>query len=136
MNAAIEIHDSTVAEIGERDGAVVVHFKPAYIHKSKGRPAFDSGTGWVQEARLIFSEASLSGDLPDWPCDILDGEITLGSERHSNLIPVPLEVAKFTEQRLVCDDIHTVTVTGRGVRLELVGEPRYVEEVPQHKPAA
>lgn len=131
MNTTIEIHDSTVAEIGERDGRVVVHFVPAYLHKSEGRPAFDSGTGWVQEVRLIFSEASVSGDFPDWPCNIMGGEIILGGERHRNLIPVPLEVGTPTELRLVCDARHTVTVTGRGVRLELVGEPRYVEDFPQ-----
>jgi hypothetical protein len=129
MNSIIEIHDSTVAEISNRDGTVLVHFLPAYLHKSEGRPAFDSGTGWVQEARLIFSEASVSGDFPDWPCDIMGGEIIVDGERHDNLIPVPLEVTKLTELRLVCDDIHTVTVRGRGVRLELVGDPRYVEEV-------
>jgi len=54
MNTIIEIHDSTVAEIFKRDGTVIVHFLPAYLHKSTGRPALDSGTGWVQEARLIF----------------------------------------------------------------------------------
>jgi hypothetical protein len=136
MNITIEIHDSTVAEISERDGTVIVHFVPAYLHKSEGRPAFDSGTGWVQEVRLIFSGASVSGDFLDWPCDIMDGEIILGGERHRNLIPVPLEVSTPTELRLICDSVHTVTVSGRGVRLELVGEPRYVEDFPHHKPAA
>jgi hypothetical protein len=130
MNSTIEIHDSRVAEINECDGTVIVHFQPAYLHKSEGRPAFDSGTGWVQEARLIFSEASITGDFPEWPCDIMDGEIIVGDDRHDNLIPVPLEVAKRTELRLICDSVHTVRVVGRTVRLELVGEPRYVEEVP------
>lgn len=128
MNSTIEIHDSRVAGISESDGNVIVHFRPAYLHKSEGRPAIDSGTGWVQEARLIFSEASVNGGFPDWPCDIMDGEIIIGGERHRNLIPVPLQLAKVTELRLVCDVVHTVTVSGRGVRLELVGEPRYVEE--------
>ena len=32
------------------------------------------------------------------------------------------------ELRLICDSVHTVTVRSRGVRLDLVGEPRYVEE--------
>jgi hypothetical protein len=136
MNTTIEIHDSRVAEISERDGTVIVHFQPAYLHKSEGRPAFDSGSGWVQKARLIFSEASTSGDFPDWPCDIMKGEIIVGGERHDNLIPVPLEVAKLTELRLICDSVHTVTITGQGVRLELVGEPSYVEEFPHQKPAA
>src|SRR5258708_8831641 len=128
MNSTIEIHDSRVAEIGERDGMVVVHFKPAYLHKSEGRPAFDSGTGWSQEARLIFSEASVSGDFPDWPCDIMDGEIVVGGERHNNLIPVPLEAAKPIELCLICYCVHSVRITSRGVKLELVGEPRYDEE--------
>ena|ERR1035437_6910993 len=130
MNSIIEIHDSEVAEIGECDGTVTVHFQSVYLHKSEGRPAYDSGTGWVQEAQLVISEASVSGDFPDWPCSMVGGEIILDGERHCNLIPVPLEVRKLTELRLICDDIHTVTIKGRGVRLELVGVPRYVEEVP------
>jgi hypothetical protein len=128
VNTTIEIHDSTVAEIINRNGSVVVHFQPAYLHKSEGRPAFDSGTGWIQEARLILYEASISGDFPDWPCDLLGGEIMTGGERHNNLIPVPLDAAKPTELFLVCDCIHTVKITGQGVKLELVGEPKYVEE--------
>jgi hypothetical protein len=128
MNSTIEIHDSRVAEICESDGNVIVYFRPAYLHKSERRSAIDSGTGWVQEARLIFFEASVNGDFPNWPCDIMDGEIILGGERHRNLIPVPLEVAKLAELRLICDSVHTVTVLGRGVKLEVVGEPRFVEE--------
>jgi hypothetical protein len=135
MNTIIEIHDSRVAEISERDGTVIVHFQPVYLHKSEGRPGYDSGTGWVQDARLIFSEASVSGDFPDWPCDIMDGEIILDGERHDNLIPVPLDVSKPTELRLICDSVHTVKIIGRGIRLELVGVPRYVEEFPHRKPA-
>jgi hypothetical protein len=110
MNSKIEIHDSRVAGICKCDGTVTVHFVPAYLHKSEGRPAYDSGTGWVQEAWII-----------------VDGE------RHNNLIPVPFETGKFTELRLICDSVHTVTVKGRAVRLELAGEPRFVEEFPHHK---
>src|SRR5215469_15090319 len=117
MNSVIEIHDSRVAEISQCDGTVTVHFRPAYLHKSEGRPAVDSGTGWVQEARLVFSKASVIGNFPEWPCDIMDGEIILGGERHCNLIPVPLDVAKVTELRLICDSVHTVTVSGWEVRL-------------------
>jgi len=128
VNIIIELHDSTVAEIAKRDGTVVVHFVPAYLHKSEGRPGFDSGTGWVQDARLIFADASVSGGFPDLPCDVMDGELVVGRERHDNKIPVPLEVTEPTELRLIFDSKQTVTVTGRGVRLELFGEPRYVEE--------
>jgi hypothetical protein len=130
MNSTIEIHDSRVAEISECDGTVIVHFKPAYLHKSDGRPAFDSGTTWAQEARLIFSEASVVGDFPEWPCDVMDGEIVLDGVCHSNLIPVLLEIETPTELRLVCDSAHTVTVASKRVRMELIDEPRFVEEFP------
>lgn len=66
----------------------------------------------------------------------MDGELLLDGERHRNLIPVPFDVAMHTELRLICDSIHTVTIKGRGARLELIGEPRYVEEFrPQNPPA-
>ncbi len=128
MNTAIEIHDSRVAEIGGHNGTVLVHFLPAYLHKSQGRPGADPGTGWVQEARLVFSDATISGCLPDLPCDVMQGELLVGSERHNNAIPVPLTVAASTELRLVFYSTHKVSVTGRAVRLELLGEPRYVEQ--------
>lgn len=127
MNAKIEIHDSKVAEISRLDGAVLVHFLPAYLHKSQGRPGLDPGTGWVQEARLLFSDANVSGCLPDLPCDVTDGELLVGAERHDNAIPIPLTAVASTELRLVFDPAHIVLVTGQAVRLELVGEPRYVE---------
>ncbi len=58
----------------------------------------------------------------------MDGELIVDGERYAGSIPVPLEVARPVELRLMFDSIHTVSVKGGGVRLELVGEPRYVEE--------
>lgn len=128
MNTVIEIHDSRVTAIVSRDGTVIVHFQPAYLHKSEGRPGVDAGTGWVQEARLIFTDAAASGVYPEWPCSVMEGELMADGERHPNLIPVPFETSMPTELRLGFNSADTVTVTGRGARLELIGEPRYVEE--------
>lgn len=128
MNVAIEIHDSRVAEIAKRGSMVVVHFEFAYLHKSKGRPGVDAGTGWVQEARMTFADAEVSGDFPDWPCNLMDGELIVGSEHHRNRIPVPFDSATATELHLICDSLHMVKIVGHHTRLELVGEPRYVEE--------
>ena len=128
MNTKIEIHDSRVADIIQMDGTVVVHFKTACLHKSEGRPGFESGTVWAQEAYLIFAEASVSGDFPEWPCDIMEGEIVLDGQVHINLIPLPLEMSTPTELRLNCDSTHFITISGAGVQLELIGKPRYVQE--------
>jgi hypothetical protein len=128
MNTIIELHDSVVAEVATQGSAVDVHFRPAYIHKSEGRPGFDAGTGWVQDAVLIFQEAVAAGEAPDLPCEILTGELTVGGQRHDNHIPVPLVAEADTELRLVFDSMHTVKVRGGSVRLMWFGEPRCVGE--------
>ena len=131
MKSIVELHDSKVAEIVDCHGTVTVHFSPAYLHKSEGRPGVDPGIGWVQNARLVFEDASIHGGIPKLPCDVMDGELFVGAESYGHLIPVPLEVTTAIELRLVFDSARTVTVKGRGVRLELLGEPRYVEEFQQ-----
>ena len=107
-----------------------------------GWDAFSSSTGlktvlWQPSPTVQASIASVglpsnqftfSGVSPQLPCDVKDGELLLGEERHDNEIPVPLNVTASVQLRLVLDSIHTVTVKGHGVRLELLGEPRYVEE--------
>lgn len=128
MNTIIELHDSTVATINGQQGETVVHFLPAYLHKSEGRPGYAPGSGWVQEVRLIFRDASVSGDFPDLPCNVMDGALTIDGARHGNHIPVPLVSEAQAELRLVFDSVHAVTVTGRAVRLQFSGEPKYVEE--------
>jgi hypothetical protein len=47
MNTNIELHDSVVANIATLEGAAIVSFQPAYLHKSEGRPGFDAGSGWL-----------------------------------------------------------------------------------------
>jgi len=130
MNTIVELHDSTVTEIAKREGTAIVHFLPACLHRSEGRPGFDSGTYWVQNARLIFADAAVNGGIPDLPCDVMGGELVIGGEQYDNEIPVPLEVTEPAELRLILDSVHTVTITGRGVRLELYGEPKYVQDFP------
>jgi hypothetical protein len=128
VNTIIELHDSKVAELVTRDGAVIVHFLQAYLHKSEGRPGVDSGTGWVQEARLVLEGGSVSGIFPELPCDVVDGELVVGTHRHDNEIPVPLDVTAPAQLHLIFGSVHKVTVAANGVRLELLGEPKYVED--------
>ena len=135
MNTAVEFHDSTVSDISARGDVVTVHFRPAFLHKSERRPGFDAGTGWVQEARLVFTEAATIGTYPDLPCSLMDGELTVGDVLYLNLLTVPFDTLARTELRMVFDLAHTVIITGQGARFELIGEPRYVEEFRPHTPA-
>jgi hypothetical protein len=128
VNKAIEIHDSTVAAIASWDDAVTVNLLPAYVHASEGRPGFDSGTCWIQDAKLVLVSACVSGNFPNLPCEVMDGALTVGNKQFDNEIPIPLDTSAITELRLVFDSDHVVTVVGKGARIELIGEPRFVEE--------
>lgn len=128
MNTAIELHDSKVTEIAQRDWEVEVHFRPAYLHRSIGNPAIDPGTGWIQEARLFFDDGTVVGDVSDLPSEVWKGELAFAGACLGGLLPVPLSIATSAVLRLTFNTGHTVTISGRGVRLELCGEPSYVEE--------
>jgi hypothetical protein len=115
-NRAIEFHDST--------------FSAAYIHESNGEPGQDAGSGWVQEIRLHISEASLSGEIPETPCDLWDGEIRLGNEL-LQMVPIPLDYKGAVEISLEQDG--KITIAGTQVRQELIEDPTYIEEFPGHR---
>ena len=127
-NCAIEFHDSTFNGV-EREGTdLSLRFSAAYIHQSEGKPGVDAGSGWVQELRLHISAASLSGEILDLPCDLCDGSISLGDERFNNCVPIPLDYRGRIEVHL--EQEGKLTVVGTGLQVELLGQPKYVEEFP------
>ena len=127
-NRAIEIHDSTLEVISVRDGAAVLHFPCVYIHESEGAPGVDAGTGWVQPALLRISDAIVARSFSKFPADLLDGHIKLGDTVQRNEIPIPLNYKGIVELRLESWDDEVVLITGSSAQLELIGEPKYVEE--------
>lgn len=127
-NRAIEFHDSTFSGI-EREGAdFALRFSAAYIHQSEGEPGVDAGSGWVQEVRLHISDASLSGEILGLPCDLWNGSISLDDKRFDNCVPIPLDYRGRVEVNLEQDG--KLTIIGTSLRVELLGQPKYVEEFP------
>ena len=127
-NRAMEFHDSTFDGV-EREGAgLALRFSAAYIHQSEGKPGVDAGSGWVQELRLHISDASLSGEILDLPCDLWDGSIQLDDKRFDNCVPIPLDYRGRIEVNLERDG--KLTVIGSRLRVEVLGQPKYVEEFP------
>lgn len=129
LNCAIEIHDSLLKSV-ETSGTLIKLFFEAYIHKSKGIPGVDPGTGWVQNVVLKIKDGSLDGLVKSVPCDLMDGSLEINEEHLSNEIPIPLDrsgkialtlLPKWAGERLVARGTH--------VSLELLGEARYIEDV-------
>jgi hypothetical protein len=127
MNSVIELHDSEVAGITQSGGSIVVHFRPAYVHRSEGRPGIDPGSGWLQDLDLVVSEAVLISVFTELPRTILDGSLTVDGVIDS-IIPLPLDVSgavrfsaeSWNEERLV--------IQGTRATIVSVGEARYLEE--------
>lgn len=127
MNRAIEIHDSTLDAIILRDGLAVLHFSSVYIHESGGTPGVHAGSGWVQEAYLRIESAVVVGSFSELPCDLWDGHIKLAEIVSDKMMPIPLDY-KGEVELLFAGNGEVVSITGTSVKLELVGEPTYVEE--------
>ncbi len=66
--------------------------------------------------------------MPQLPCHIVNGDLIICTVRHNNEIPVPLDAPGPVELQLIFDCVHRVTIKGRGARLQLLGEAKYVEE--------
>jgi hypothetical protein len=129
-NRAIEIHDSVLAGVSFSQGEAQLHFSSVYIHQSEGVPGRDAGSGWVQEAILRIRDARVEGAFSKFPVDLSDGQIQMENKFLDNEIPVPLRHRGAFELRLQAmpQEHGVISFTGSGADLELLGEPKYVEE--------
>lgn len=90
-NRAIEFHDSTLDSIiVTENGDVILHLPSAYVHESQGEPGRETGSGWVQEARIYVMGATVASSLLELPCDLRDGEIRVDGEIFQ-LLPIPFD---------------------------------------------
>jgi hypothetical protein len=129
-NRSIEIHDSVLNHISCVQGAAQLDFSSVYIHQSEGVPGRDAGTGWVQSAVIRISDVTVEGSFLGFPVDLSDGSVRLGNLTFANEIPVPLRHSGPFTLRLQAarDEREVISITGSGAELELLGEPRYVED--------
>ena len=129
-NRAIEIHDSVLAAVSFSQGEAKLHFSSVYIHQSEGVPSRDTGSGWVQEAILRTHDAKMEGAFSEFPVDLADGQTQMRENILDNEIPVPLRHKGAFELRLqaMWQEQVSVSFTGSGAELELLGEPEYLEE--------
>lgn len=124
----MEFHDSTFDGIERNEADLTLRFSAAYIHESEGEPGVDAGAGWIQQLRLHIADASQTGEIVNLPCDLWDGSVCLGGKKLENTLPIPLDYRGSVEVRL--EQKTGLTITGTRLRVELCGDPKYVEEFP------
>ncbi|HSY48809.1 MAG TPA: hypothetical protein VLC46_08365 [Thermoanaerobaculia bacterium] len=125
---AIEFHDSVLARV-DRDGHQVrLLFGPAYVHRSSGEPALDSGTGWLADTELTI-DTSLGCNLRSkLPCGICDGYLRVGDHEFENVVPLPFESRSEVLLTIELTSGEVVKVSGKRVLIRVIGAYQFVED--------
>jgi hypothetical protein len=126
----IEFHDSTFDGL-EKDGTnVTLRFSAAYIHESNGKTALMQVLAGFKRLAFTSPGRPWAARFLELPCDLWDGSIRLGDELYQ-MIPIPLDHSGAVEINL--EQNGKITVVGTDARLELVGEPTFIEKFPGNR---
>jgi hypothetical protein len=128
MRSAFELHDSRVSHIELVDEVATIYFSHAYIHKSRGTPGKDAGTGWSQELQLVMWSASASRQLPPRSNTVSEGFLEVGGIRHE-LIPLPFKRKVGARLYLLFVDGVEAEIVGDKPLINLLGTPIYLEDL-------
>ena len=129
LNAAIELHDSTVDSVIQAGQVIRIALRPAYIHRSAGNPGIDPGSGYVQDFILEFDAAHIEAGFGALPADVFDGALLAGNQQFTNVISLPCDIAAPVSLTLfLSPDNRRACVSGLSVKAVPAGEAVYVED--------
>jgi len=129
LNAAIELHDSTVESVVQVGQVIRIALRPAYVHRSAGNPGIDPGSGYVQDFVLEFGTARIEAGFGPLPADVFDGEFLAGNQQFNNVISLPCDIAAPVSLTLfLSPDNRRASVSGLSVKAVPAGEAVYVED--------
>lgn len=124
------MHDSTVGSIARREHDVIeVLFDPAYVHHSEGTPGLDKGRGWIQPARMTFTDAKITGAEPRLPAVLWEGSLRFDGRVTGNTIPLPFSGNRI-EFRMTFQSGEEVMIAAARASLQLEGEAAYLDDFP------
>lgn len=126
MNRALEFHDSEVASVSGNQERLTMSFSEAYVHSSSGVPGVSPGDGYVQPAKLVFSQVSWSGPLSEATGSVSDGVIRIDGKDFS-LIPLPFEAEGAVTAEFTFVSGVRLSVRARAVHCSVYGDARWVE---------
>ena len=118
---SIELHDSRLAEIRHDGASTTIRLSPAYVHRD--------GKGWSQEAELVI--AGGIGDALDvaLPVQISDGSLKTAQGPYQNLLTLPLDDHGPVVLELELVSGGSVRFTGKSVKIGLIGQAEFIENV-------
>ena len=131
MFTSFEFHDSVLAVIKEEAAQCVLEFRPAYVHRSEGRPGIDAGDGFWQDLQIVIGGANVKKPSLNLPSSISDGILTVGGIRMSNIAPTQLHEEKKVSLKIIMKVGGVeIEIEGRSIEVRTIGEPEFVETFP------
>lgn len=130
-NQAIEFHDSTLEAICWVGVDALLKMN-VFVHSSVGRPGWDEGVGWYQDAEATVLRADLKHCPEGNVLEVYDGSVHMGDEGLLNLLPLPCAVDVPVE--LVLSGLvpsgnpDSLLINGAGLRVVFTGEAGEVEQ--------
>ena len=121
---SIELHDSDLSRIVQKEKAVHVYLTPAYIHRD--------GKGWTQDVEIIINEATVKGAEVEFPSLLDDGYMKTQLGPYHNLLNIPFATEGPVELELELMSGRIITITGSGITHEFKNERLFVEEYPSN----
>ena len=129
MNESLEFHDSTVASVRMSDGALVIEFDDAIVHRTSGRPGVDAGDVLLQGAELVFRGAKPDGNISACTGQISSGTIHLHADA-LRLVPIPFFYSGSARGEITFSNGHLLSFAATGFECSIRGEARFLERFP------
>lgn len=102
----------------------------AYVHRWETFGDSWAGTGWMQPVRILIRDAGSGSIAHVLPIDISNGRLQVGTITHDNMVRLPFNASDAISLWLQLTNADIVEFIGRGVRIDAVGEARFVEDLP------
>jgi hypothetical protein len=128
MTDWLEFHDSILIGFDAEEPQVQL-LLDGYVHRWERLDEGWSGTGWMQNVRIVVSNAVGPSAVPPLPVDISDGQLHVGTVCHDNLVRLPLEASGAIRIWIQLTIADIVEFTGSAVRFEATAAGRYIEEL-------
>ena len=128
MNEGIELHDSELSAISVENGMTTVFFSPAIVYRPSKIYSPTGSSVWLQPATITFDDASATAWTADQPVWVFNGTLRIGDTIHDNLIPLSETFEGLIELSLTLTTGERLSIRGRRVTVQLLGESTYLEE--------
>ncbi len=102
----------------------------AYVHRWEAMGDSWKGAGWIQPVRILMRDVVDGSIKPVLPIDISDGRLRVGLITHDNLVRLPFNASDAVSLSLQLTNADVLEFYGRGVNIDVVGEGRFVEDLP------